>query len=97
MQFLALTRDGRRVEMGQTAAATEISHLQIDLRPGDLPIEVRLLRAGQVILTTSKSSLRYQQPVPGVYRVEVWVRLPGFWGGQHLMPLIYSNPIRIIS
>lgn len=56
-----------------------------------------LLRNGEEVLRVNGRELRYSEPVPGVYRVEVRVTMPYLMSGERSVPLIYSNRIRVVS
>ncbi len=55
------------------------------------PKEVRLLRDGAVVATTSRNVLSYRATMPGTYRVEVYLRGRTPLGSR--VPWILSNPI----
>jgi hypothetical protein len=76
---------GKKLSMGEEAA----------FQPGVFSIRlprrgsVRLIRDGAVIKTWRTRDIAFDSPGPGVYRVEVFCRLPLFgW-----RPWIFSNPI----
>lgn len=56
-----------------------------------------LLRNGEEVLRVDGRELRYAEPAPGVYRVEVRVPLPYLLSGERPVPVIYSNRIRVVS
>ena len=53
-----------------------------------LDCQIRLLREGQVIAEATGHTLLHAVELPGVYRVEAWLKIDG-----ELRPWIYSNPI----
>ena len=54
---------------------------------------IHLYRNGEEIMQTTDNKLNYQTVQGGVYRVEVEVKLPTFWGLSRSVVWIYSNPI----
>lgn len=56
---------------------------------------VVLLRDGQELLRVRGNTLRYANPGPGTYRVEVHATIPGLLFGERTVPVIYSNRIRV--
>jgi hypothetical protein len=55
------------------------------------PAYLRLLRHGEeVVIAESKSDFEFVVKMPGVYRVEAWLKLDGEY-----RPWIYSNPIYV--
>jgi hypothetical protein len=56
-----------------------------------------LLRNGQEVARTQGGRLRYRDPTPGTYRVEVRLPIPGVLYGYRVVPVIYSNRIRVVD
>jgi hypothetical protein len=99
--FAGVTEAGQPVPQGASVAADSVAALEVEVplltNPSDAaaPVTTVLLRDGVEIDRTDASSLRHINPVPGTYRVEVRLRVPGvFFGGRDL-PVIYSNRIRV--
>lgn len=104
--FRGLTGAGDPVPQGATVAAESIAALEItaprlagrsagDPNDGAATATTVLLRDGTEIARTRATSLRHPDPVPGTYRVEVRVRVPGVFFGGHDLPALYSNRIRV--
>ncbi len=53
---------------------------------------IRLFRNGEMVQEVQSDSLKYKVRQPGIYRVEVWLRID-----DELRPWIYANPIRVIA
>lgn len=105
--FRGVTVAGDPVPQGATVAAESIAALEITAprRVGQstdgtndaaATATTVLLRDGTAIARTSATSLRHTDPVPGTYRVEVRVRVPGVFFGGRDVPAVYSNRIRVI-
>lgn len=56
-----------------------------------------LLRNGEEVARVHGRELRYGDPTPGVYRVEVRTPIPFVVSGERNVPVIYSNRIRVVS
>jgi len=56
-----------------------------------------LLRNGEEVARVYGRELRYGEPVPGTYRVEVRIPMPFVVSGERSVPVIYSNRIRVVS
>jgi hypothetical protein len=54
-----------------------------------------LLRNGEEVARTQGTHLRYAQPSAGTYRTEVRLPVPGILFGYRIVPVIYSNRIRV--
>ncbi len=54
-----------------------------------------LLRNGEEVARVNAAQLSYPAPRPGTYRVEVRLAVPGLLFGHELVPVIYSNRIRV--
>jgi hypothetical protein len=54
-----------------------------------------LLRDGEEVARTSEASLIYTELEPGTYRVEVRASLPRLLWGDFMVPVLYSNRIRL--
>jgi len=104
--FRGVTVAGESVPQGATVAAESIATLEITAprlvgRPAGDPNDAAvtattvLLRDGSEVARTRAGRLRHARPVPGTYRVEVRVRVPGVFFGGRDVPAIYSNRIRV--
>jgi hypothetical protein len=81
---------GRTIPMGAVSKYT--SPLTIHIRvPFPFSKDVRLLRNGKKILHSQEESLTYEVRVPGVYRVEVYLKEKSPLAKD--IPWILSNPI----
>ncbi len=58
---------------------------------------VVLLRNGEEVSRTQGGRLHYRHPTPGTYRVEVRLPVPGVVWGYRVLPVIYSNRIRVVE
>ena len=105
--FRGVTVAGESVPTGATVADELIAALEIttprlagqseDVTDNAAPTATTvLLRDGAEIARTSGRSLRHADPLPGTYRVEVRVRVPGVFFGGRDVPAVYSNRIRVI-
>ncbi len=56
-----------------------------------------LLRNGEEVARVHGRELRYRDPTPGIYRVEVRIPIPFVVSGERSVPVIYSNRIRVVS
>lgn len=56
-----------------------------------------LLRNGIEVDRTTEPMLRFDDPAPGSYRVEVRIDVPGVFVGSRHLPVVYSNRIRVIG
>ena len=94
--FVAVS-GGRRIAVGGgTTYASQIDALEIvsPRTSTDQPTLV-LFRNGEEVMRTQESFLRYAAPPIGTYRVEVRLAIPGVLFGYRVIPVIYSNRIRI--
>lgn len=105
--FRGLSVAGESVPQGAAVTAESIAALEITVprlvgQSADGPVDANatattvLLRDGSEIARTRATSLRHADPVPGTYRVEVRVRIPGVFFGGRDVPALYSNRIRVI-
>jgi hypothetical protein len=93
----AAVRGSRRVALGGgTVFPSQIDALVVTSpkSSSDRPTLV-LFRNGQEVMRTQESELRYASPPVGTYRVEVRVALPGVLLGYRVIPVIYSNRLRV--
>ena len=58
---------------------------------------VVLFRNGEEVTRSQGGRLRYADPTPGTYRVEVRLPVPGVLWGYRVLPVIYSNRIRVVE
>jgi hypothetical protein len=83
-------KKGRRIPMGRETVFEHPCFLRVKA-PFDFAIEIRILKDGQVVLSSRKTEVVYEVGGPGVYRAEVYLRartpLPA------RTPWIISNPI----
>lgn len=56
-----------------------------------------LLRNGEEVARVHGRELRYRDPTPGTYRVEVRTPIPYLVSDERLVPVIYSNRIKVVS
>ncbi len=83
-------KKGRRIPMGSEVRMP--LPLALKVRAGfPFPREIRLIRDGLQVASTSKKMLFYTAEVPGTYRVEVYLRGRTPLAGD--VPWILSNPI----
>lgn len=61
----------------------------------DSRMRLVLLRRGEPVAKTRGATLRYPNPLPGNYRVEVHMVIPDPIWGRHVAPVAYSNRIRV--
>lgn len=57
--------------------------------------QIVLLRNGAEITRSTGRTMRYESPPPGTYRVEIRALVPNLLLGEHWVPVIYSNRIRV--
>lgn len=94
--FHGVTAGGSRVAPGSVVddlAEILVSGPQSD---GSPPTMV-LLRNGEEVLRSQDIGLRYADPSPGVYRVEVRLPLPEVVFGHRAVPVIYSGRLRVVA
>ncbi len=77
---------GELVLMGGTVVAGADTILSVDVPS---MAQVRLLRDGEIVAQRTGTELRFRDPEPGIYRVEVWKS--GRW------PWIFSSAIRVTA
>ncbi len=83
-------------QSGDTVFASEVDALVIDgPRATEETPDLVLLRNGAEIARTRDHRLLYKNPTPGTYRVEVRLPVPGVLFGYHMLPVIFSNRIRV--
>ncbi len=56
-----------------------------------------LLRDGLEMARTQAGTLRYRVLLPGTYRAEVLLPVPGVFAGERLLPVAYTNRIRVAA
>jgi len=99
--FTATLTDGSTVSPAVTLEAPWVEALVVQgprLRSTSAgPATIVLLRNGEPIVRQDGSSLTYDDPTVGTYRVEIRIALPRPLYGSRTMPVIYSNRIRIID
>jgi hypothetical protein len=83
-----------RFPMGATVPPAPLSRPQLRAETAfPFPIDIHLLRDGEVVLRTKGPSISFPSEKPGVYRIEIYLR-----GRSPLardIPWIISNPIYI--
>jgi hypothetical protein len=83
---------------GDTVAATAVDALVArNPRSAVDTTTMVLLRNGEVVARSQGGRLEYANPIPGTYRVEVRLPIPGILWGYRMVPVIYSNRIRVVS
>lgn len=104
--FRGVSASGAPLPQGASVASDSIAALEIRMgraagttaatpTVADTPMAIVLLRDGVEVDRTRGRSLRHADPVPGTYRVEVRVRVPGVLFGGRDVPAIYSNRIGV--
>ncbi len=95
--FFGRTHSGDPIYTGDTVRSDEISELVVrgPRMRGDSLATLALLRDGREIMVGVGEELRHLSPGPGTYRVEARVELPGILFGGRLVPVLYSNRIRV--
>lgn len=86
-----------RIPQGRAVPRDSIRALVVEAPEltGGGEVSTVLLRDGTEVARTTDPLLRWEDPVPGAYRVEVWIHVPRvFWGSRRL-PVLYSNRIRV--
>lgn len=85
------------VPQGRSVVRDSIRELVVEapeLRGGG-GVTTVLLRDGVEVKRTTSPVLRHRELTPGAYRAEVRVEIPGVFFGGRLVPVIYSNRIRV--
>ncbi|HEM46505.1 MAG TPA: hypothetical protein ENO23_05605 [Alphaproteobacteria bacterium] len=101
--FTAVSRDGSVVHQGGSAPAARVSALEVDSpvpmgaagADGASGLTTVLLRDGVEAARTTGRTLRLPDPAAGTYRVEVRARIPAVFFGGRVVPVLYSNRIRV--
>lgn len=83
---------------GDATPAADVQEI-VALGPGtsDQAPHLVLLRNGEEVTRVVGRELRYADPLPGTYRVEVRVPVPGLLYDTRLVPVLYSNRIRLLG
>ncbi len=82
---------------GDTTARAGTEALVASYSPvGGTAASLVLFRNGQAI-KRGQGELRLEAPDPGTYRVEVWVDLPNLLFGEHTVPVLYSQRLRVVE
>lgn len=96
-RFGALARNEWIARPGDTVSVADVTSL-IAFGPSSsssVPPTLVLLRNGEEVLRVVGTELRYEDPLPGTYRVEVRVRINTILLGERVSTVIYSNRIRL--
>jgi len=99
----ALTFTARRqgvtvASAGDSIASESIDALRVEVASANTNRwETVLLRDGEPIARTQTDLLDYIHPLKGTYRVEVLAPVPGLLFGERVVPVFYSNRIRVRS
>lgn len=100
LSFEASTAAGP-VLMGATTPADSVEALIVEAPVaaedpgGERPFVTVLLRDGVEVARTEQPRLVLAEPPPGTYRVEVYAAIPRLVAGSRLIPVAYSNRIRL--
>jgi hypothetical protein len=81
---------------GESIAADGVDEL-VALAPSATPMaqNLVLIKDGHAILKTQGGELTLPAPKPGTYRVEIWLHLPRLLVGEELVPVLYSQRVRV--
>ncbi|MCK5691098.1 hypothetical protein KAI87_17575, partial [Myxococcota bacterium] len=95
--FRAIHKDIETGRAGDKLSFDEVSSFEI-LGPEFESARVFsvLYRNGEEVSRALNSPLIYQDPLPGIYRVEILVEVPNLFWGHRLAPLVYSNQITVL-
>jgi len=98
LEFFARLTGGGVAPVGETVSLSDVEELVIE-GPTAAPEEplVLLMRNGEEVVRTRGEELVYTHPGPGTYRVEIRARLPNVLFGERVVPVLYSNRIRVRS
>ncbi len=81
---------------GGTVSAAQVKALTAHVPPlAGSRLSLVLFRNGEAIFKLDQHELSYPSPAPGTYRVEAWAVLPGLLFGEQVVPVAYSNRIRL--
>ena len=93
---MAALHAGKQVaSTGETARAGEVDEIvavAVTAIPGQ---KLVLFKDGVGIRHVEGGALRLPSPTPGTYRVEVWIPVPEVVAGERVVPILYSQRLRI--
>ncbi len=95
-RFVGRKRGDLIAATGETVTTEAVSELEATApRSMGETATIVLLRNGEEVARTQDAHLRYPQPGPGTYRIEIRMPIPGVLFGYDVVPVIYSNRIRV--
>ena len=96
IDFHARTLTGQRVDVGAGGPVHNMASLHFEMpEVVGSATSTHLLRNGEEVLRHGGTKLTYPNPMPGTYRIEVRAVLPGVLWGDRVVPIVYTNRIRV--
>lgn len=88
----------KRLAIGGSIREAEVDELVVEGPESNAaPATLVMLRNGEEVLRSQGNRLRYAEPSPGTYRVEVRLPIPNVVFGKRSVSAIYSGRIRVLA
>ncbi len=84
-------------KVGDTVPTSKVDSLYATITGVQQTPLLVLFRNGAMVFQSRGTQLRYRNPAPGTYRVEVWLPIPGLLFGERHVPVIYSGRLALTA
>jgi hypothetical protein len=80
---------------GETTSVVDIDEIDVRVSTPSAGERLVLFKNGLAVANSKGNELHYANPTAGTYRVELWQRLPNLVYDEHVVPVAYSERLRL--